>query len=283
MKRFMLTAIVAGTLSATAVAQDVRVALGDITDKRTTGKFFAECEVELRFTGDALADSFGIRAIRVKTATDDTGRDLKPKEKKGGSFFRANKSGDSTLEKKVTLRNPSRTAKTIKLLEGEAEVFSPTAANGGIVIIKDFMKQPGQLLAAPAMQPAGIKFTYVTKEVAAAMKKKQAEELKQTARKEAGEFGEAMVEAFGELFGSMGDSANSLQFFIDDPNDRLVEIEFQDSKGKVIKTHGRMSSDKMHSYNFSRLPGPDAQLIVYLATPAATKIVPFKLEAIPLP
>jgi len=283
MNSTIFTALIISVLSVTASAQDVQVSLGDVTDKRTTGKFFAECEIDLHFTGDILADSFGIRTIHVKIATDDTGRNLIPKDKKSSNFFHANQSGGSTLEQKLTLRNPARSAKIISLLEGEAEVFSPTAANGGIVIVKGFMNLPGQLLAPEALKKAGLKLTYVTKEVAEAMKKKQVEEQKKAVREEAGEFGAAMAEAFGGMFGGMGAGPNSIQFLIEDPDNRLVEIEFQDGAGKKIETHGSMSSGQSRSYNFTHLPGPDTQLMVYLATPAATKLVPFKMENIPLP
>ena len=56
------------------------------------------------------------------------------------------------------------------------------------------------------------------------MKKKQAEEQKQAARKEAGVFGEAMIEAFGGMFGGMDAGPNGLQFMIEDPEDRFVEL-----------------------------------------------------------
>ena len=283
MNNTILTALIISVLSVTVYAQDVQVSLGDVTDKRTTGKFFAECEIELHFTGDILADSLGIRTIHAKTAIDDTGRDLRPKDKKDSHFFRANQSGSSTLEQKLTLRNPARSAKTIRLLVGEAEVFSPTVANGGIVTVKGFMKQPGQLLATEALQKAGLKLTYVNKEVAETMKKKQVEEQKKVVREEAGEFGAAMAEAFSGMFGGMSAGPNSLQFLIEDPDNRLVEIEFQDGAGKKIETHGSMSSGQSHSYNFAQPPGPDTQVLVYLATPAATKLVPFKIENIPLP
>ena len=115
------------------------------------------------------------------------------------------------------------------------------------------------------------------------MKKKQAEEQKKAAQEEGGKFGEAMVEMFGGMFGGMGGGPNSLQFMIDDPNGRFVEIEFQDGSGKKLETRGSTSSGKSHSYDFKNRPGPDTQLVIYVATPAATKLVPFKMENIPLP
>ena len=282
MKCVFLMILILGACRAAGHAQDVQVTLGDVTDKRTTGKFFAECEVELRFTGDLLADSLGVHTIHVKTAVDDTGRDLIPKEKSSTPFFQANKTGQSSVEQKVTLRNPARSAKSIRLLEGDGEVFSPTVENGGIVTVKDFMKQPGQPLGNPAFQKAGVTIMYITKEVAEAKKKKQQEEQTKAAAQEGGAFGQAIASAFGGMFGGMG-GENGVQLLIEDPNDHVVEIEFHDGAGKKINTRGSMSSGQMHGYSFAQLPGPDTQLVIYLATPAATKVVLFKLENIPLP
>ena len=63
-----------------ASGQDLRVSAGTIEDRRTTGKFFGGLEIELKLTGDDLADA---RAARVKLtkAQDESGRDLLPAKK----------------------------------------------------------------------------------------------------------------------------------------------------------------------------------------------------------
>jgi hypothetical protein len=55
----------------------VKASVGDVTDNRTTGSFFSECKVELKFTGDAAADAGTVRQARVTEALDELGRDLK--------------------------------------------------------------------------------------------------------------------------------------------------------------------------------------------------------------
>ena len=44
-------------------AQDVRVGAGTIEDRRTTGRFFVGLEIELKLTGDDLADAKSARIL----------------------------------------------------------------------------------------------------------------------------------------------------------------------------------------------------------------------------
>jgi hypothetical protein len=261
-------------------APDVRVKVGDITDKRTTGQFFAECEIELQVIGDTVAESAGLRAIRIKTAVDDTGRDLLKEEEESPSFDEINTEQKTSIEKTVKLKNPARSAKFIKLIEGEVELFQPTAANGGVVVEKRFMTRVNAPLQSATLKKWNVQITYMTKEGIEA-KKKEIEK-----KQEAGEkIGEAFAQLFQGIFGGMtSDDANSLQFVIEDPDGRFVDLKFQDAKGKPIDTQGRFRSGPLYGYSFGEaLPGPDAQLVIYLATPTSLKAVPFKVENIPLP
>ena len=47
------------------------------------------------------------------------------------SFNSSQRNG--VLKTDLRLRNPSRNASVIKLVDGEVEFFSPTAANGGVL------------------------------------------------------------------------------------------------------------------------------------------------------
>jgi len=64
-----------------ASAQDLRVTAGTIEDRRTTGKFFGGLEIELKLTGDDLADAKAARVV-LKKAVDESGRDLRPEQKR---------------------------------------------------------------------------------------------------------------------------------------------------------------------------------------------------------
>ena len=121
-----------------ALAADALVSVGEVTDKRTTGQFFAECEVVLKITGDAVADSLGIREVKITKAIDDTGRDLIKESNQISTFFNANVENKNTLDKKIILKNPSRKAQVITSLEGEIELFNPSKENGSLVVGEGF-------------------------------------------------------------------------------------------------------------------------------------------------
>ncbi len=70
--------IVSYIWTANAIAQttNVHVMVSEVSDRRTTGQFFAGSEIKLKLVGDALGDIRGVRRIQITKAVDDTGRNL---------------------------------------------------------------------------------------------------------------------------------------------------------------------------------------------------------------
>src|SRR5258706_775840 len=134
----------------------VKVSIGEITDNRTTGSFNSECKLELKFTGDAASDAASVRQVRVQKAVDELGRDLTRKDASDSfsGFGSGQRSG--LLKTELRLRNPSRNATVIKIVEGEVELFSPTLDNRGILTIKDILKHPAEPVHNPALKKYGI-------------------------------------------------------------------------------------------------------------------------------
>ena len=258
---------------------EVMALIGDISDKRTTGNFAGECEVELKFTGDIAAEAQGVGHIRITEATDDTGRKLlnDDKESWGAEF-------DTDKKKSIKLKNPSRNAKVIRTLVGEAEFLNPTVENGGRVIVPNFMKEPGKTLESPALAKEKIEIAYLTQEAYEAKKKQLQEEQK----KKAGEAGQKMAEAFGEMFGGFfggggGDPKKSIQLYVNDPEKRVLDITYLDKDGKRFDTMSRMTSGTFRTISFRQAPPPDLQLVVLVSTKESLKKASFKVENIPLP
>jgi len=154
-----------------ALAADALVSVGEVTDKRTTGQFFAECEVVLKITGDAVADSLGIREVKITKAIDDTGRDLIKESNQISTFFNANEENKNTLDKKIILKNPSRKAQVITSLEGEIELLNPSKENGSLVVGEGFISNPGEPIAATDLDGQNVQIIYLTKESYEAKKK----------------------------------------------------------------------------------------------------------------
>jgi hypothetical protein len=260
----------------------VRASVGDVTDNRSTGSFFSECKVELKFTGDAAADAGTVRQVRVLIATDELGRDLKPDKDDGmsaSSFSSSRSSG--ALKTEVKLKNPSRNATVIKTLQGEVELFSPTEANGAILHVKDVLKHPAEPIQNPALAKYGIQLMYLTKETYEAKKK----ELEAQQSNAAGQkLGEAVGEMFKGMFGNMmSDSKESIALYVKDPDKRIVGLEFQDATGKPLKSQGSWSSSDFKQTQLAGPPAADTQLVIQLAVPEAVKTFPFEIHDIALP
>jgi hypothetical protein len=263
-------------------AQTISASVGDVTDNRTTGSFSSECKLELKFTGDAASDAADVRQVRVKKAIDDLGRDLGLSDSQ--EFFHSLNSGhkNGVLKTELRLRNPSRNAGTIKLLEGEVDLFSPTLANGGVVTIKDILKHPAEPVQNPALNKYRVEVIYLTKESYEAKRKQLQEQQKNDAE---GKLGEAFGELFKGMFGGAmaSDSRNSLKLFVKDPQKRVVDVEFQDAGGNPLKTGSSWSMGELRQIELKSTPPPDTQLLIHLATPEALQTFAFKLENIPLP
>jgi hypothetical protein len=277
---------IAIALSAPAVfgqahAPEVFASAGDITDKRGSGTFFNECTVQIKFSGDTAATASSVREVKIAKAIDDTGRDLKKDKEHSSGFGDMDNSGQPVLKKEVTLKNPSRNAHVIKVIEGEASFFSPTEENGGKTIIKDVLTHPGEPLDVPALKQLKMQVTYLTKESVEAAKQKK------KANATAGDkLGEGLAQAFQGMFSGFGGSSmekGAVDLQIVDPDSRLVKVAFLDANGKTIDSQGHMSSGEFHHYGLKAAPAAGTQMVLYVATPGALVTVPFKLENVPLP
>ena len=268
-------------LACSAEAQ-LRIQAGDVEDKRTTGdQFFSGLEVKIKLLGDDLADARSIRTV-VKTALDDTGRDLVDSKKEKGGFEKIRSSGQSTT---VTLRlkNPERKATEIKELSGETELFVPKNDPDSIVKVEDFQKLGGSPIVSPALAAAGIEVITYNKEQIDDAKAKKAEKDKKEPKTN---LGDAMSEALGGIFGMRG-GPNDITMQIKDPNKKLVDMEFQDASGKTIETNGSSSwsdGDKqMKTCDFRAKLPPGTRLVIYLSTPKSLVSTPFSLKDVFLP
>jgi hypothetical protein len=264
-------------LSATAVIfalpafAEVNVALGDISDKRTTGQFFAGLEINLKLSGPELAEAKGIRTT-VKDATDDTGKALKKTENRFGGdgfeelqkafgmgFNRGEKKADE-FQVKLDFENPTRAAKTIKTLNGTIELLVP-AKDPAAVIIAGVAKDGGKPLENATLKAAGVEFT-----------------LRQPGKEEKKDSG------FG-FGGSLG--ANDLGYVIKDPKGKVASVEFFDAAGKKLESNGRMSSgfndSKTVTVSFNAKPPADAVAKIYVVTEKSVVTVPIALKDIALP
>ncbi|MEO0018176.1 MAG: hypothetical protein RLZZ522_1459, partial [Verrucomicrobiota bacterium] len=199
MKQILLLLVGAACLAEAEVA----VTVGEVSDKRTTGKFFSGLELKLLLEGPELADVKGVR-LKLGTATDDTGKKLV--DSKRGSLdddFEPLKEPFAMDAKKgmyevaLTLLNPVRTAKTVKVT-AKIELMSPTADPASIVTAS-VAKTAGKPLDDATLKAAGVTLT---------------------------------------LKAPKGDT---FAYTLKDPKGRVASVEFCGADGKALEKTGRSS------------------------------------------
>ena len=269
MKTLILTA--ASVVLVHSAFAEVKVALGDISDKRTTGKFFAGLEIELKLSGPELAEAKGIRTT-VKDATDDTGASLKKAENRfgGGGFEELQKAfgggfgGDKKADEfqvKLEFANPPRAARAIKALNGGIELLIP-AKDPAAVITASVAKDADKPLENAVLKAAGVEFT---------LRKPGKEEKKES--------------DFGFGGGSLGES--EIGYVIKDPKGKIASVEFCDAAGKKLESNGSSSSgfnnSKTVTISLRDKPPADAIAKIYVVTEKSVVTVPLALKDVALP
>lgn len=269
------------------LAQDLRVSAGTIEDRRTTGRFFAGLEVELKLTGDDLADAKSAR-ILVNKAVDETGRDLLP-EKKPDEDFKS--IGSSEL--KLSLKNPARGASAIREIAGEVQLFVPTRDPAAVVTVDRLLSRMDKPVDAPGLKAQKISVRLVSPKVhRAAAKKREAEfetemeKHREEMKKEAGddktaEALMALVKGFSGMMNEVGD--NDVILEIEDEQKKLLDVSVVRANGETIDTRGSMSSGGLKILQFGEKLPPDAKLKFLLQTRKSIVSAPFTLASVPLP
>jgi hypothetical protein len=283
-------ALVAMAVTGNAQTSDVRVQVGDVKDSRTTGKFFADLEIELKLMGDDLEGTKGLRCTVTK-AVDDTGRNLiKEKEDRESKFSDVNDNSPNQAEVTVELKNPTRKAVTVKELSGEIDLYRPGKDPASIIVVTNIVGRPKIVVSQPSLTAAQIQMTILSKKQydADLQAEAKAAEAKKAAGKQGDDIGKAMAEGMGKAFagmfggGGMG-GENSVIIRLKDPQSKLVKIEFLDASGKKVDGDGMWSSGDIRCYDFSQQLPKGAYLQISVATPKSLVKVPLMIKEIALP
>jgi hypothetical protein len=249
----------------------VTATVGEISDKRTTGKFFAGLEIELKLAGPELATAKGIRTT-VTAATDDAGNPLKKKENtfSAGGFEELQKAFGGGFEEKkadefqvkLEFANPPRAAKAIKSISGSIDLLLPQQ-DPASVVTASVAKDAGKPLDNAALKAAGVEIKLLKPEPGA--------------KKPAG-IGFSFAANLGE---------NDLGYEIKDPKKKVAGIEFFSAAGKKLESQSHMSSgfndSKTVSISFKEKPGADSVAKIYIVTEKSVLTVPLNLKDIALP
>lgn len=291
-RRFFVIALSLTTIGPPLSAQDLRVSTGTIEDRRTTGKFFGGLEVELKLTGDDLADAKAKRVI-VKRALDETGRDLLPDEQKEPDF-----STSSGSDLKVSLKNPARGATALKEISGHVELFTPSRDPAATVTVDRLLSRMDKPISMPALRNQKIEIAVVSPKAHRANAAKRKAEFEKEMAKGKAEMEKEMkgasaeeakaleaimglAQAFSGMMDEVGD--NDLILNVKDADGRLMDVEVTRAGGEEISSNGSMSSGELRVMNFSEKLPADAKLKVLIKTKKALVSAPFTLSNVSLP
>jgi hypothetical protein len=240
-------------LIALAVAHaEVKVATGEISDKRSTEGFFKGLEVEVKLSGPEVAECKAMRVV-LKEAKDDAGNVLKeqknrfgegefenPRKKFGAGF---DQDAKDVLRVRLELENPSRSAKSVAV-DATAELHVPSKDPAAVISV-EVAKAAGKPVENAALKAAGVTLKFKAPK------------------------------------GTEGGYA------ITDPQKKVAAVEFCSADGKPLETTGRMSSgfgsENNVTINLENAPPAGMIAKVYLLTDKSVIRVPVKLPAVPLP
>jgi hypothetical protein len=265
---------------AAAKSPRVSVAVGDVTDRRRNDNFFNALEVELKLAGEGLEDAKGARAL-VRTAVDDTGRNLIRENEESHDFEKSGQQGMPPL--KVSLKNPARKAVAVRELSGQVEVFLPSRDAGAVTRVDKFLSRMDRPIVSPGLKAAQAGVTVISRKTYEAEKKKNEERRK--AEAESAGIAGAMAQAFSGLFeGMMGDiGENDVLLRVEDKGKKVFSAEILDAKGSRIDNQGSMTVGDFWILKYPEKLQDDASLVIYVMTPKALVSAPFSLKGIPLP
>lgn len=282
MRTLILSCALLLMTSAIVHSADVRMSVSDITDNRSTGHF-SQLEVKLKVMGDAVSDAKGVR-VRITGATDDTGRNLLREKDDRDDFTQIGDEGPGQSEIAVKLKNPARKATVIRELTGEVSLFMPKMDPGSSAVIDRFMTKGGKPLEHKALKAAQVGVTVLTRADFEELREKRKRDIKDGGGEAVKELGEALAGVFGALFeGMMQIGDNSVILGVDDPQSRVMAIEFLDRNGKRISSQSSMRMNDVRTYEFEKPMPQDAQMIIYLVTAKSLVKEEVKLKDIPLP
>lgn len=180
----------------------------------------------------------------------------------------------------ISLRNPSRQSATIKLIEGEIELFRPTADNGGTVLFPGILGRPAEPVQDAALAGADVRLMYVTPESYEAKRPEAGADAKDPASPWSDEFANSLKSQVRQA--SLTRRAGAY-FFLHDPRHEVVDLDLQTPDGKSLGPRVGSGIGDLRAFSLGQPPPANAQLVVHLATPHALTTYPFKLENIALP
>lgn len=222
--------------------------------------------LHLTLIGGPIPQADGIRRVRFMHATDASGNPIPLTPRAATDQLTPVEYPPAPVRAQTTIflgALPSVTG--LKSLEGEVEVFTPTAENGGMLVLSNLLAFSGKVLPLPPAMVSATKIHFAG--------------LVHFGEQEAALRNTAGIISQGSL---VANPTNSLRFEMENPEAYFVRLEIRDPDGGAIHPVRTLRSGNIAIYNFREAPGADWQVAVYLATPEAMRIFPFRAENVPV-
>ncbi len=236
----------------------------------------------LTFMGGPIAHAAGIRKLFVARAEGESGQAFNLNEKTFWFTVHPTLIGENvglgrSVQNWLWLETPSPKVESLRVLDGEVELYNPSIENGGIVEFDHYLADPGKPLASDALSRNGVNLAFL------GMANFESKRNEWTSNRV------VFVES-GLSRKAAGTVNDSLLFSVEDPESRIVEMDFLDQRGKWPAANRMVASDSLAQsgtnlwvYAFDKLPPTNSTLKIQLVTPESLERVKFKLENIPLP
>ena len=249
----------------------IHALVGEVSDYRSTSNSHSRCSVELTFVGNDIAEATDVIQVRPSKVTDDLNQDLLPVATANTMIFHFSeysltaRNETNQLTAPVFLRSPARAAKTIKTLEGEVELFMPTIANGGRVVISDFSRSPQTAANNPALKKLGIEVTYQTKEMFEIQKRSPSKKTSYLQHKWPG-------------------SSVVARIFVNTTSHIPLRVELETNNETGLNARlNRFYERGVRCLELTNQPPLGTKLSITTMTPETRKTFRFKVENIPIP
>jgi len=256
-----------------------------VNDRRTSGSF-SQLMITMELPNIKNADVNAFRVL-VSSAVDDSGRSLVDVEAKepeleiNGRAVYGGDTGPASIS--VTLKNPSRKAKTLKQVSGQIELFMPSKDANSVAEIAKFTTMAGKTLSHRALKANGVEIAEISS-AQLDVERKRLTEAKRKEYKDAGYDDETLnsvLSSYTDYLLKFDEGDVVLR--VKDAGKSIQDVSYVDAKGEVKRA---MMSDK-DGYTvlstWGEKPQPDWKLRVSMKTAKNIVRIPFSLANVPLP
>lgn len=263
-------------------SQEVNVMVTDIREERALDQYYSGIELTLKLNGITVDENRRVKIGKITKAVDNLGNTLSEKTSSFGQDYK------DRNEVSFKLTAPLRNATELSTVEGVISYFSPTVENKGKVEVtkpldrynSNFLKGADPSVKLILIDEEGLKKMKSENE---ATFNKEMERLKKENAIE--EKVEGLMSGFKDFFDGLfnsGSYGSALNFYVEDPEKKIVSINVYDEKGTKV-SNGYFSSGSQMSITLNEEPKNTWRVDVLLENPKALKEYKFKLNNVFLP